>query len=246
MIIHEEMDQCSPEWFEARNGIVTASQFSRILSEKKKTKYDLQSDLSGVKEDSELNKMKFSELQELATKNEIILSEWTISDCTDIAAQLAAEILANTDPDPWEGNSHMEHGKDAEDEAIRLYEAETGAKCKKVGFITNDEKTAGCSPDRLVGDDGLAEVKSPKAKNMIKYYTEYLETGKCPADFYLQIQGQLKFSERMWCDLVIFHWAIGIKIIRVFPDLNAHEKIDDAISFVNQLRDEYVVKMSGI
>ena len=204
MIVHN-CEQNSYEWFQIKAGIISASNFDKILTPKT------------LKPSS-----------------------------NDIWAQLACEVICGDNPDPWEGNSHMEHGKDAEEKAVKFYEDETGLECEKVSFITDDAKTMGCSPDRLVGDDGLIEIKSPKAKNMMKSFLEAKETNECPTEYRLQIQGQLMITGREWCDLVLYHPLLGIKVFRVYPDFEIHEKLKDAIEIVNQKRDEAVLIMTGI
>ena len=53
----------------------------------------------------------------------------------------------------------MERGLIVEAEAADWYEFDQDVTVQRVGFITDDEHTMGCSPDRLVGDDGLLEIR---------------------------------------------------------------------------------------
>ncbi len=55
----------------------------------------------------------------------------------------------------------MERGLIVEAEAADWYEFDQDVTVQRIGFITDDEHTMGCSPDRLVGDDGLLEIKAP-------------------------------------------------------------------------------------
>jgi len=55
----------------------------------------------------------------------------------------------------------MERGLIVEAEAADWYECDQDVTVQKVGFITDDNHTIGCSPDRLVGDEGLLEIKAP-------------------------------------------------------------------------------------
>src|SRR6266446_9195135 len=55
----------------------------------------------------------------------------------------------------------MEWGLIVEAEAADWYEFDQDVTAQKVGFITDDNHTIGCSPDRLVGDEGLLEIKAP-------------------------------------------------------------------------------------
>ena len=58
-------------------------------------------------------------------------------------------------------NEHTERGNELEEQARGIYELETGNNVKEVGFVSNEEvsKVGGASPDGLVGEDGLLEIK---------------------------------------------------------------------------------------
>src|ERR1700743_2749888 len=55
----------------------------------------------------------------------------------------------------------MERGSATEAEARSFYEFQTDNVVEQVGLITNDEGTIGASPDGMVGEDGLVEIKCP-------------------------------------------------------------------------------------
>ena len=55
----------------------------------------------------------------------------------------------------------MERGLIVETEAADWYEFDQDVTVQRIGFITDDNRTIGCSPDRLVGDEGLLEIKAP-------------------------------------------------------------------------------------
>lgn len=164
---------------------------------------------------------------------------------TDYAMQLAAERLAGWDADDWVGNEHTEHGKNSENDAIKEYEDITGLKVDTVGFITPDCGSYGGSPDGLVGDDGLIEIKSLMAKNMVKTYMEWVETKDCPTAYKMQIQGYLMITGREWCDLTLYHPKLETKIIRIEPDLEIHKLLKEQIEIVIQERDKIVAEMAG-
>lgn len=93
----------------------------------------------------------------------------------------------------------------------------------EVGFITNDKWgfTIGYSPDGLIGEDGLWECKSPRAKKQV----ETIMTGEVPADNMIQLQTGLLVSEREWIDFTSYHGGLPMVTLRVYPD----EKIQSAI-----------------
>lgn len=98
------------------------------------------------------------------------------------------------------------------------------------GFVTNNKWgfTLGCSPDGLVGDDGLIEVKSSCQRLHVQRVCEHYETGEPPADFMLQIQGQLLITERKWCDLLLRCGGLPQTKIRVVPNQRMQDAILDA------------------
>jgi predicted phage-related endonuclease len=90
------------------------------------------------------------------------------------------------------------------------------AEVEEVGFITNDEWgfTVGYSPDGLVGDDGLIEIKSRRQK----YQLETIASQKMPDDYTIQVQTGLLVSGRKWCDFVSYSGGLHMVTIRVLPD----------------------------
>jgi hypothetical protein len=113
----------------------------------------------------------------------------------------------------------MLRGQDDEVEALALYD-EHFATTERVGFITNDRWgfTLGYSPDGLVGEDGLVEVKSRRQKFQIETFVVHVADGTIPADFAIQIQTGLLVAERSWCDFVSYSGGLPLAVIRTFPD----------------------------
>jgi len=114
-------------------------------------------------------------------------------------SELATEMLTNRHQEGY-SNDYMDWGIDTEPQAIANYQFATGYKIERVAFISHDTISAGCSPDILVNDDGLAEIKCPKTETQLKYYSK----GVFPIKYKAQVQGQLWISERQWCDFVSF------------------------------------------
>lgn len=248
MKIHE-VAQGGEDWLMLRAGKPSASMFGKIINEKSLLKEEIINLLSNSEyTQSELKKKKVDELHHIAALLNVNLKPNLVLASTDYAEELAAEYLGGYRVDSWLpdlDNVHMAHGHESELHAIKFYEDETGNKCKQVGFVTDDAETYGCSPDQFVNDDGLLEIKSPLAKNVIKYWMEHKETGDCPKDFKLQIQGQIMITGREWCDLVLYHPNIQSKIIRVMPDLVIHAKLRKTISELLKQRDAMVSEMAG-
>ena len=244
MKIHNVV-QGTIDWHLLRTGKPTASMFGKVIGEKAMLKAEI---IEKVHSDEEhirdIKKMNLLQLTELARLRYIDISPNLILPKTDYAFQLAAEILAGYDADEWLGNASTEHGHDAEMFARKAYLDITGVEPQQVGFITNDAETMGCSPDALVDDNGLLEIKAPTAKKVIQIYYEWLETQDCPPDYKMQIQGQLMITERSWCDLVLYHPRLDLKVIRVLPDLVLHEKLKTQIDVIIAKRDQIIDSVS--
>jgi len=107
------------------------------------------------------------------------------------AIQKVAELL-NIDSPQQAPSYWMERGSELEPHAFREF-CETIAPAEPVGFVTLDDlPMVGCSPDGFVGDDGILEIKCPKAETLI----EWLFTGGLPSEYRLQVQGELWVTGR--------------------------------------------------
>ncbi len=95
----------------------------------------------------------------------------------------------------------MQWGLEAEALARRAYEAHTGAVVVQPGFIDHPRIAwSGASPDGLVGDDGLVEIKCPNTQTHLKT----LERHAVPGRYVKQMQWQMACTGRKWCDFVSF------------------------------------------
>jgi len=123
----------------------------------------------------------------------------------------AAEILTSK-PKPSYTNDDIERGHEYEDMARNAYEIETGRTVKQVGFVEVDE-FVGCSPDGLVEDDGLIEIKCKNDAN----YARFLYDQKVDPAHNWQIQFNLWVTKREWCDYIVFNenFTKPISVIRI-------------------------------
>ena len=126
-------------------------------------------------------------------------------------------------------NPYTERGKALEHEARRLYSAVYETDVEEVGLVEDMEYFPGyvvCSPDGLVGDDGIIEIKCPVAK----YMTQYTE-GKHADNYYIkpeyrtQVQFNLLVTQRKWCDFIYYHPRVGLRVQRIERDDKAIEEI---------------------
>jgi len=129
-------------------------------------------------------------------------------------AQLVCERLTG-EPTETYISPAMQHGIDTEDEARAAYMARNAVIVEEVGFIRHPKLEAGCSPDGLVGDDGLIEIKCVQPATAL----DLLESKKVPGDHYNQIQWQLAVTGRDWCDYVVYQpklpERLRLNVIRV-------------------------------
>ncbi len=131
-------------------------------------------------------------------------------------------------------NKTMERGIEVESEARVHYEALYGP-VQQVGFIEQND-FVGCSPDGLVGDDGMIEIKCPFPSTHARYIIE----NKLPATYKSQVQGQLMVTERQWCDFVSFDPRVKSHpfwCIRVYRDEDYIKELAvQTIIFTNELK----------
>ncbi len=114
--------------------------------------------------------------------------------------RLVAERLTMTAGESY-SNAAMQWGIEQEQFACIAYEAQKETFVDKIGFVLHPEiKWLGVSPDRIVGNDGLIEVKCPNTTT----HLDYLFDNKVPAEYYKQIQCQLWVTGRQWCDFVSY------------------------------------------
>lgn len=176
--IYHELQQGTPEWHEARRGIITASEIGRLITKGGK--------LSDKKESRGL-----------------------------IAEKAAQRITGYIDETPT--TPAMQRGHDDEAEARDIY-SERVAPVTEVGFITRqfDGVKLGYSPDGLVGDDGLIEVKS----RLQKFQMRTLAAAAMPDDYKAQVQAGMMISGRPWCDFISFPACGGgmMMVLRVDAD----------------------------
>lgn len=109
-------------------------------------------------------------------------------------------------------------GREREEEAVKAYEKLQHVKTQRAGFFVDPQCCwLGASPDRLVGDDGILEVKCPfsardsdvklmlqKGNKCYPHVVDGLMHLKRSSDYYFQVLGQFAISKRKWCDFVVW------------------------------------------
>jgi putative phage-type endonuclease len=116
------------------------------------------------------------------------------------AAELIAERLTGS-TGPSFTNAAMQWGTDTEPQARCAYALRTGLEVVEIAFVEHPEVTmSGASPDGLVGDDGLVEIKCPNTAT----HLETLLSENVPGKYVTQMQWQMACTGRAWCDFVSF------------------------------------------
>jgi len=147
----------------------------------------------------------------------------------NLIVTLALEILTG-EPEQTYQNDAMRRGTELEPFARGAYEAHTGELVERVAFVQHPAMPyVGVSPDGLLGNDGLIEIKCPasQAKHLAA-----LRDGSHAAEYRWQIQGQLWVTDRQWCDAVSydprFPDGLQLAIHRVQRDEKAIKELQDA------------------
>jgi putative phage-type endonuclease len=158
-------------------------------------------------------------------------------------AELIAERLTGNTATSFT-NAAMQWGTETEPQARAAYEFFTDAEVTEVAFVVHPEiKEAGASPDGLVGDDGMLEVKCPNTATHI----ETLLSGKIPAKYITQMMWQMAAAERKWCDYVSFDPRLprnlNLFIYRVERD---DERISELEGIVTDFLKELAEKVSAL
>lgn len=153
-------------------------------------------------------------------------------------AELVAERLTGVRAEAYV-NAAMQRGTDLEPLARSTYEFFTNRTVVEIGFVSHPSiADTGASPDGLLGDDGLIEIKVPNTSTHI----ETLLSGAVPGKYVTQMQWQMACAGRAWCDFVSFDprmpATMSMFIKRVQRDdamIASLEK--DVAEFLAELRD---------
>lgn len=153
-------------------------------------------------------------------------------------ADLIAERLTGI---PKQGftNSAMQWGTETEPQARAMYELETGATVIETGFLPHPTiEGTGASPDGLVGDDGLVEIKCPNTATHI----DTLRGAAIDRKYLLQMHWQMICAGRSWCDFASFDprlpMEMQLHIKRVELDAGLAEEITAEVTqFLTELNE---------
>lgn len=207
-MIYHSHTQGSPEWLNARRGLITGSRFKDARDKLKSGKPS--------------------------------------KACIDYARDVARERIGGTVPQKFQ-NAAMKTGTEQEPLARLAYESETGNVVQEVGFITDDDGIFGLSPDGLIGDDGVLEVKTLVSSDTL--FT-VLADGDISA-YEDQCMGYLWLLGRQWVDLVL--WApdldgigLSLTIRRIERDEAKIQALEDDLIAFDKMVNGYEESLANL
>jgi len=166
----------------------------------------------------------------------------------NLITRLAVERMIGTCVETY-SNAAMRRGIELEDEARRTYEDHELLAVEQVDFVQHPKfPFISCSPDGLVGADGMVEIKCPSAE--AKHY-EALRYGAHAVEYRWQLQGQLWVCNRAFVDAVSYDprfVGLELAIVRVERDekaiaeleaecIAANEEVTEQLKWFEEHRD---------
>lgn len=229
---HPDVEQRSDEWHELRRGIVTASTIKHLVTQRKLSAIDYACPSCGAAPNDPCcgKRQPFAPIKTLhperaahaKSQASVTILETASNDGSRaLTATLTAERITGwieeypISADMWRGVTEEPHAREAY--------AKHYAPVQECGFITRDDWgfRIGYSPDGLVGDDGLIEIKSRRPK----VHLETVLADAVPPDVVPQLQCGLLVSGRKWIDYVSFSGGMPLWTKRVMPDRNWFDAI---------------------
>jgi len=151
-------------------------------------------------------------------------------------AQLVCERLTGQKGESFT-NAAIQHGIETEAYARAAYEARYDVLVDEVGFVSHPTiEMSGASPDGLVGEDGLIEIKCPNTATHI----ETLLSESVPNKYYTQMQFQIACTGRKWCDFVSFDNRLPTELqmfVKRVPRDDMYIRLieDEIVKFLDEL-----------
>lgn len=160
--------------------------------------------------------------------------------------QLIAEALSG-EPQSSFSSQAMQWGTETEPMARSAYEFASGFSVEEAGFIEHPVIAAsGASPDGLVSDSGLVEIKCPNTSTHI----DTLIGASIPAKYTDQMQWQMSCTGREWCDFVSFDprmpQEMNLFVKRIERDNGRIEFLEnEVVEFISEMTGK-IIKLKEI
>lgn len=140
-------------------------------------------------------KITASRFSDVMAKTKTGVSKTRLSYLYDIVAEKLTQK-----PAEQYSNAYMQWGTETEPLARAVYQEKNPLlEIQQVGFVEFND-AVGCSPDGLVGDFGLLEIKCPKTTTQIQRWVDK----DFPSEYMAQVQGQMWVCDREWTDFVSY------------------------------------------
>ncbi|MDV6273953.1 YqaJ viral recombinase family protein [Rhodococcus erythropolis] len=233
-----ELEQGTDDWHDQRRGIVTASVVGNLVTSRSLTAIDYDCPACDAPADDPCRskvkagaiiKTLHPERAEAARQSDsrTILEVASNDTSRGLTALLVAERITGW-TDPTFVSDDMMRGIEDEPRARDKYAEHFNVPMREIGFMIREDRGVklGYSPDGLVGDDGLIEVKSRKQKKQL----ETVLSGEPPAENMAQLQCGLLVSGRKWIDYISYSGGMHLWVTRVFPDQRWFDAITAAVS----------------
>ena len=227
--------QGTPEWFDQRRGIVTASVVGNLITTRKLSAIDYDCPTCGAPADGPcIGKRVPTPIKTMHPERADVARNSTTGTVFETASNdkshaLTLSLVAER-INGWTEESYvsddMLRGIEDEPRARDKY-SEHFAPVTETGFMVRDDLGCkiGYSPDGLVGDDGLIECKSRRPKKQV----ETVLSGHPPAENMPQLQCGLLVSGRKWIDYVSYAGGMHLYVTRVYPDQRWFDAIVKAV-----------------
>ena len=137
--------------------------------------------------------------------------------------RVAFEKVTRESPESFT-NEYMTRGHELEAEARASYEKITGNEVTNGGFFETD-LWIGCSPDGLISDDGIVEIKCPAYSTII----DYIKYRELPGIYKWQVHGQMYVTNRKFVDFFAYHPLLKPIIVRVQRDDTLIKELEDKL-----------------
>jgi len=257
--IYKELEQGSDEWLQARAGLVTASTVGLLISTRTlgaieydcpdcdgQTGFACQSKPNKDGETRDLKTMHTARAEVAREHAKQVLVPAFGDTAMSLTKALTAErITGHVEPSPT--SRAMERGT-LDEPFAREHYAEHYTPVAEIGFMTRTFKgfTLGYSPDGLVGEDGLIEIKSRSQKKQLEAFL----TDEVPVENMAQLQAGLLASGRAWIDYVSYCGGMPLFVKRVYPDPAWQKVIIQAAgrfeSLATNMASAYLEKTAGL
>lgn len=249
--VYNELEQGSDAWLAARCGLVTASTVGQLVTSRQPTAIETDCPECGAltaepcvgkRTPAPLKTLHPARAAAARELDRVIGADMNSDTAKALVMTLVAERITSHVELVFPSRD-MERGTLSEPFARDIY-SENYAPASEIGFMVRDfgGYKIGFSPDGLVGDDGLLEIKAPRQK---KHLATIL-SDEVPLEHIAQCQTGLLVSGREWIDFLSYNGGMPLWRKRVEPDEKWQAAIKEAVSEFEMTANEMVAHYNAI